>query len=262
MGEEIVTNNLLMALRPADLALLRPRLEGVTLATGTMLFHAGEEVRWAHFPCGGALVAFQVGLEDGRDVEAALVGREGAVGGIVSQGRLPAFSSAAVRVGGDLLRISCADLEAAKQRAPALAHAFARYADCLLAQVFQGVACNAAHTIEQRAARWLLAARDRTGLAEVALTQEELAGMLGVGRSYVSRVLQGLRRRRVLATRRGRLAITDAKGLAALSCGCEQAVRRHFREVLAGVYPTAAESRALHSAAHDKPRAALEGTES
>ncbi|MFL1461024.1 Crp/Fnr family transcriptional regulator [Roseococcus sp. DSY-14] len=246
--EQAVTNNLLSLLRPADHALLRPHLEAVTLEVGTVLFQAGDEVRWAHFPCGGALVAFQVGLEDGHEVETALVGREGAVGGIVSQGRLPAFSCAVVRVGGGFLRIPSAELEAAKQRAPALAHVFARYADCLLAQVFQGVACNAAHTIGQRAARWLLAARDRTGLAEVELTQEELAGMLGVGRSYVSRVVNGLRARGVVATRRGRLEITDPAGLAALSCGCEQAVRRHFREVLDGVYPTAAESLALRSA--------------
>ena len=238
-------NNLLAALRPPERAVLEPLLERVTLPDGKMIFAAGDEVRHAHFPCGGALVAFQIHLEDGRQAEAALVGREGAVGGIVSQGRLPAFSSAVVRVGGEFLCIPSVALEAAKERAPRLAHFFARYADCLLAQVFQSVACNAAHTIEQRLARWLLAAQDRTGGPEVRLTQEEMAGMLGVGRTYVSRVLNGMRAAGVLETRRGRLSITDPQALAAQSCGCQDAVKRHFAEVLAGVYPTPAESRAL-----------------
>lgn len=245
MDTQGTTNNLLAALRPAERALLAPSLHRVELAEGTVLFAAGDEVQAAHFPCDGALAAFQIQLEDGREAEAALVGREGAVGGIVSQGRLPAFSSAVVRVAGSFLCIPSSALEAAKAQSPALGHLFARYADCLLAQVFQSVACNAAHTIEQRLARWLLAAHDRTGGPEVRLTQEELSAMLGVGRTYVSRVLNGMRAAGVLETRRGRLAITDPTRLAAQACGCQAAVKRHFAEVLAGVYPTAAESRAL-----------------
>ncbi len=239
------TNNLLAALRPAELRLLEPALRPMRLAEGDILFKAGDEVQEAHFPCDGALVAFQVGLEDGRQAEAALVGREGAVGGIVSHGRLPAFSSAIVRVGGNFLSIRSTALEAAKARSASLGHLFARYADCLVAQIFQSVACNAAHTIEQRTARWLLAARDRTGEPEVRLTQDQLAAMLGIGRSYVSRVLREMRGAKLLETRRGRLAITDPARLAARSCGCQDAVRRHFEEVLDGVYPTPAESRAL-----------------
>ena len=38
--------------------------------------------------------------EDGRDVETILVGREGAVGGIVSQGYLPAYTRICVKFGG------------------------------------------------------------------------------------------------------------------------------------------------------------------
>ena len=245
MIENGFTNNLLDALRLPERMLLSSALEPVRLKAGDTLFHAGDEVRAAHFPCGGSLVAFQIHLEDGRQVEAALVGREGAVGGIVSHGRLPAFSSAVVRVGGEFLCLPSKVLEAAKSRSPTLHHVFARYADCMLAQVFQSVACNAAHTIEQRTARWLLAARDRTGMAEVELTQEELAGMLGVGRSYVSRVLREMREAGVVSTRRGRLCIADPKALKAQACGCQDAVKRHFAEVLSGVYPTPTQSRAL-----------------
>lgn len=247
MQTEPAANNLLRALRPADLALLEPHLEPVLLGGGQVLFEAGDEVLAAHFPCGEALVAFQVVMEDGAAVEAALVGREGAVGGIVSQGRLPAFSRAVVRGAGPFLRISSVKLEAAKNRSPALGHAFTRYADCMLAQVFQSVACNAAHGLEARLAKWLLASRERTGRDEVPVTQEQLAGMLGAGRSYVSRVLGELRGRGVVATRRGRLVIEDPQALSRVSCRCQDQVRRHFEEVLAGVYPTVRESQEMHA---------------
>jgi CRP-like cAMP-binding protein len=176
-------------------------------------------------------------LSSGASVETALIGREGAVGGIVSQGHLPAYSRAMVVIGGDFMRIELAALEEAKARSLTLRHLFARYADCLLAQIFQSVACNATHRIEQRAVKWLLTAMEHTGKHEILLTQEQLASMLGVGRSYVSRVIQVLKQQRVLETRRGGLIVLDSEKLASLSCDCPDQVRRHFDEVLKGVYP-------------------------
>jgi CRP-like cAMP-binding protein len=157
--------------------------------------------------------------------------------GIVSQGRLPSFSRAEVLHDGLVLRIDVERLEGAKMKSLSIRHLFARYADCLMAQVFQSVACNAAHSIEQRAARWLISAMERTSDARVPLTQEQLAGMLDVGRSYVSRVIQSLKARRLIETHRGGLTVADPEGLRALACGCQSAVRRHFEEVLRGVYP-------------------------
>jgi CRP-like cAMP-binding protein len=237
------TNNLLRALRPADLALLRPALQPWHGEAGALLYRPGDRVDHVYFPCGGALVSFRVTLEDGREVETALVGREGAVGGIVSQGDLPAFARAQIQVPGAFLRLRLDALQAAKRRSPALGNLFARYADCLMAQMFQAIACNAVHSIEQRTAKWLLAAMERTGPESVALTQEQVAGMLGVGRSYVSRVIQAMKARGLVETRRGGLTVRDARGLAGLSCECNAALRRHFDEVLRGVYPTAAETR-------------------
>lgn len=213
-----------------------------------MLFEAGDGVEFVHVPCGPTHASFSVTLENGAPVETALIGREGAMGGIVSQGRLPAYARAVVRAGGPFLRIPCVRLEAAKERSAPLRNAFARYADCLLAQVFQSVACNAVHGIEARTAKWLLAARDRTGSPEVEPTQEQLAGMLGVGRTYVSRVLRELRCAGVVATRRGRLVIQDTTALLATSCPYNELVKRHFQEALSGVYPSAAESQSMRSA--------------
>lgn len=230
-------NNLLRALRPADLALLEPHLIEQTVTSGTVLYEPGDNVQKVYFPCDSTLLSFRVQLDDGRAVETALVGREGAVAGIVSQGRLPAYSRAEVQFGGPILWMNVEDLEEAKMKSLVLRHIFARYADCLMAQVFQSVACNAAHSIEQRAAKWLISAMERTNDTSLPMTQEELAGMLGVGRSYVSRVIQTLKHRGMIETRRGSLTVANPEGLSHLACSCQTAVRRHFDEVLKGVYP-------------------------
>ena len=48
------------------------------------------------------MASFRIILLDGGNVETALVGREGAVGGIVSKGRLPAYARAVVQFGSPL----------------------------------------------------------------------------------------------------------------------------------------------------------------
>jgi hypothetical protein len=176
-------------------------------------------------------------LDDGQAIETALIGREGAAGGIVSHGHLPAYTRAEVQFGGSFFRINLDHLEDAKRRSLTLRHLFDRYADCLMAQIFQSVACNATHSIEQRTAKWLLAWAERTGTDDLSLTQEELSAMLAVGRSYLNRVIGDLRTRQIIQTRRGRITIRSVDALRALACECNTSVSRHFEEVLKGVYP-------------------------
>ena len=230
-------NNLLRALRDPDYALIAPHLFATEHSVNDVIYNPGDHVEVVHFPCGPAMVSFLISGEDGRDVETVLIGREGAVGGIVSQGRLPAYSRIMVKFGGDFACLNVADLEAAKARSPVLRNVFARYADCLLAQVFQATACNAIHAIDQRAAKWILAASERTGDDVVPFTHEELAGMLGAGRSHTTRVLQEFRSAGLIETRRGSVRVRDRAALKKLACNCNELVKSHFDEVLAGVYP-------------------------
>jgi CRP-like cAMP-binding protein len=232
-------NNLIAALRAADRGLLLGDASEIEAAAGDVLYEPGDDVRHVYFPRGPALVSFLVVFDDGETVETALIGREGAVGGIVSRGRLPAFARTIVQHPGALYRLETARLEQAKDASPAIRSLFARYADCVMAQMFQAVACSARHSIEARTARWLLAAQDRTGGPRIPITQERLAQVLGVGRSYVGRVVGSLRAAGALLPRHGALEIRDTARLRAASCDCDDAVRAHFERVLAGVYPEA-----------------------
>jgi len=235
-------NNLLRALRPADYALLHPGIEAQQRARGELLYNPGDNVEVVYFPCGPSLASYLVPNEDGQEVETILVGREGAVGGIVSRGHLPAYCRILVKYPGKFMRLRVSDLEVAKAKSHALARLFERYADCLLAQMVQSSACNAIHSIERRAAKWILSAMERTGDHLVPLTHEELAGMLGVGRSYTSRVLQTFRQEGLLETRRSAMLVKDIDALRARACRCNDAVKMHFDTVLEGVYPAELEA--------------------
>lgn len=231
------SNNLLKSLNEKDKVLLIPHFKEITVERGQVLYEPGDDVKYAYFPCDQTLVSFLVLLEDGRGIETALVGREGAVGGIVSNGRLPAYCRAAVQFPGKMLRVECIVLEEVKMQSMTVRYLFARYSDCLLSQIFQSVACNATHTIEQRTAKWLVAALERTGDHIIPLEQEQLASMLGVGRSYISRVIKNLKIRGVIEPMRGKLRVHSLDDLKALACGCNDMVNHHFDTVLRGVYP-------------------------
>lgn len=234
-----IGNNLIDSLRPAERALIVSRLHLWCGAIGKVIQSPGDPVEWAYFPLDRAMVSYRVTFADGREVETALIGREGAVGGIVSRGHLPAFALAVVQFEGCFGRLPLAELEALKAKEPRIESLFNRYADCLVAQIFQAGACNATHTIEQRAAKWMIAACERTGTDELSLTQEQLAGLLGIGRSYTSRVLGRFKAEEIVETRRGRIRVRDHDRLSATACDCDTSVRRHFDLVLKGVYPEA-----------------------
>ena len=214
MGEmkQPTQNNLLDHLRGGDFDLLAPHLKPFSANANEILYDHGQDVSTVYFPCGPTLVSF-VTPEDGGAVETTLIGREGAVGGIVSQGESPAIQKSwcSWRRFPDL---PIALLDEAKSASRSLDNLFARYADCTMAQIFQSTACNAAHGIEQRTAKWILAAVDRTGDDEVPLTQERLAAMLGVGRSYISRVIGRFKEKKILNVKRGYLIIADRRRLA------------------------------------------------
>ena len=114
-------NNLLRRLSDSDFALIAPHLAREEAGPSDLLYNPGDDVEIVHFPCGPSLASYLVPNEDGRDVETILVGREGAVGGIVSQGYLPAYTRIMVKFGGPFVRLPIGKLDAAKTKSATLA---------------------------------------------------------------------------------------------------------------------------------------------
>jgi hypothetical protein len=232
-----VQNRLLAALAPRDLDLVHPALETVHLNAGAVLFEPGQDVTHICFPSQDMIAALVLDLRNGQSAEAAMIGCEGAAGGIISGGHKPAFARGIVQIGGGASRLSTKVLNSAKERSPTLRDHFARYADCLLAQALQSVACNAVHEVDARLARWLLTLQDRLGKAELRVTQEFISQMLGVHRSYTTRIIGGLESRGSIRKARGVIVIVNRHKLEAQACECYAYLRRHFERLLPGVYP-------------------------
>ena len=224
-------NHLLATLSSEARALIEPFGTMVELETGEAVLKRGEQVEVSLFPIGPTMISMAVELSGGRTVEAALIGLRGAVGGIISCGEAPAFTRAVVLVGGPAYRVPMPALEEAKRRSPFIANLFCRFADYLLSQVMQSVACSAFHSIEQRAARWLLHAQDRTG-DRIALTQQALADLLGVQRTTVNSVVQAFERDGLITTRRGVIQVADRAGLLRAACECYRRLEDHFGAVI------------------------------
>jgi CRP-like cAMP-binding protein len=231
-ADQAFTGNHLLSTFARDARdLIESHGEMVELEAGKVVLDQGDQVLTTLFPVGPTMISMAVELSGGRSVEVALIGRRGAVGGIVSCGKAPAFTKAVVLVGGPAFRLPMEALESAKTHSPFIGNLFCRFSDYLLSQVMQSVACNVFHSIPQRAARWLLHAQDRTG-DRIDLTQQALAGLLGVQRTTVNAVIQSLEQDGVIASGRGVVRVLDRGGLMERSCECYQKLEDHFAAVI------------------------------
>ena len=70
------------------------------------------------------------------------------------------------------------------------------YVQAFQEQVLVSVACNGAHSLKQRLARWLLMMRDRGDDDALQITQSLLAEMLGVQRPSITNAAEELERAR------------------------------------------------------------------
>ena len=229
--EAFAGNQLLSTFAPEARALIEPHGTLVELRSDEIALSRGDQVMATLFPIGPTMISMAVELSGGRTVEVALIGRRGAVGGIVSCGHAPAFARAKVLVGGPALRVPMTALEHAKQKSPFIGNLFCRFSDYLLSCVMQSVACNSFHPIPERASRWLLHAQDRTG-DRIELTQQALANLLGVQRTTVNAVVQSLEQERLIAAGRGVIRVTNRDGLLRRSCECYQRLEDHFDAVI------------------------------
>ena len=224
-------NRLLSTFTREARALIEPFGTLVELEAREMVLKRGEQVRSTIFPLDSTLITLVVDMSGGRSIEVASIGSHGAVGGIVSCGHAPAFSRAEVLVGGPAYRVPMEALEDAKGRSPFIGNLFCRYSDYLLATVMQSVACNAFHSITERAARWLLHVQSRAG-DRIELTQEALAGLLGVQRTTVNAVIQELSSEGLIATSRGIVRVLDRAALRRRACECYGRLEDHYAAVI------------------------------
>ncbi len=162
-------------------------------------------------------------MENGAMVEVATIGREGMAGLSTRGPGHTASTNNLVVVQGDsdcCYRMSSDDFRREMDQCDAFTDLITNYSEAFLGVVMQSTGCNAAHSVEQRLAKWLLMAHDRMEATEFPLTQEFVAMMLGATRQTVTVAAGTLQKAGLVTYHRGRIRIVDRKGLEAASCEC------------------------------------------
>lgn len=217
-------NIVLRELTPEDLERITSAAEFVTLSGKDTVWEANQPIRHVYFP--ETAVISLVTLLDPGSIEAITIGNDGFVGLPVFHGPGETVTRANCQMPGTTWRMSAAAFTKLCSQMPELNRALDRYSQLVIETISQSAACNRVHVIEERCARWLLMSQDRVDSVEIPLTQEFLAQMLGVRRPGVTVAIGILERAGFISHGRGRITVTDRKGLEAASCECYSAIRR------------------------------------
>jgi CRP-like cAMP-binding protein len=223
-------NQLLAALPPKDYARLRSELVTVPMKLKQILWEPNRPIEAVYFPIDA--VASILALTDGHTVEVGTIGNEGLVGLPVFLGAITSSGRALVQVAGQGVRLDVAVFRREAHREGRLRQLLERYTQAFMTQVSQTTACNRAHSVKQRLARWLLIVRDRVNRNEFPLTHEFLGQMLGVRRATVSDTAAALQRVKLISYHRGVITIRDGRGLERRACECYRLVRQEFERLL------------------------------
>src|SRR5262245_26337735 len=178
-------NRLLLALSARDLKRLRPELEYIRCERKQVLIDADSSLDHVFFPDSGVVSVVAV-YADGSVIEMATIGREGCTGMQAVLGARSSSVQLLVQIPGSAAKMSRAAFARAMESMPSFRNLMYAYVHAFLEQVLVSVACNGAHSLQQRLARWLLMMRDRSDADALSITQSLLADMLGVQRPTVS----------------------------------------------------------------------------
>jgi len=192
------------------------------------LQEAGDPPDYVYFPTSGIISLLTV-LENGMMIEFATVGREGMTGVPLFLAMGDSNTALISQVPGLSLRMRARDFYGVTRSCPSLAAVIRRYCGTMLALVEQSAACNRAHHVDARCARWLLMTHDQVGADTFPITQEFLAQMLGVSRPSVAASTAALQKNGLISYHRGELTIEDRGALEQASCECYAVVREHYR---------------------------------
>jgi CRP-like cAMP-binding protein len=191
----------------------------VEIPLGRVLYHNGEEARYAYFPNSG-VISMLHSIESGDMIEVGLVGSEGMVGLPIILGGAEETDNALVQIKGQAVRISAEVLKNEFNKGGKLQKLLLRYVYLRFECLSRTVACNRLHTVDQRLAKWLAMMQGRSGSDSFAITHESMSRMLGVRRSGVTVSAGDLQRAKLIRYSRGKIDIINTPGLESAACEC------------------------------------------
>jgi CRP-like cAMP-binding protein len=217
-------NAILDRLPPAERAELLPDLTVATDEETRILWMRDDPIDRVHFPI-DCVYSVVVELEQGHTYEVDVVGRGGVIGGELAIGGEVAPRTVMCQVGGRVARLSRDRFRTALAASQVF---LAAVRESLRRQWFvsqQTVACNFAHTPEQRAARWILMTHDQIGRDRFPLRAEFLSIMLGMSATAVREPLAVLEHLGCIRFAEEQVAVVARRELHGFACECYERQR-------------------------------------
>ncbi len=224
-------NHLLAALPAEIFERILPHLELVSMPLGEVLYESGGQLQYVYFPT-TAIVSLHYLMESGASAEISGVGNEGVLGISLFMGGNTTPSLATVQTAGCGYRLKGRLMMEEFNLAGPMMRLMLRYTQALMTQISQTAVCNRHHSIEQQLCRWLLLTLDRLPSNELTITQELIAGMLGVRREGITEAAGNLQRASLISYRRGHITVLDRSGLESHACECYNVVKKEFHRLL------------------------------
>ncbi|HEY4274796.1 MAG TPA: Crp/Fnr family transcriptional regulator, partial [Rhizomicrobium sp.] len=199
-------NGILSGLSHGDAALLSPFLTAVDLPVRKQLETRNRRIEHVYFLDAG-IASMVASAGTNHSIEIGMIGSEGMTGLSVVMGTDRSPHEIFMQSGGHGWRIASADLVQAMAASPALRDGLLRYSHTLMTQMGYTALSNGRYKLEERLARWLLMAHDRSSGGDVLLTHEFLAVMLGTRRPGITAALSEMEKGSVIGTRRGSITV-------------------------------------------------------
>jgi CRP-like cAMP-binding protein len=222
-----VENRLLRTLPESDRWHLEPHLVPVHLEQDQSLYVQGDPFEYLYFPLDAVTSSVAI-MNDGATVEICMTGREGVTGVVSMFGDQRARNWTRVLIAGDAVKAKAEAVSQLFRRSEETQRVLLGYYRALITQISQRAVCNGRHTILQRLACWLLMLHDRVGADEIRLTQEEMAGKLGVRRAGVTQAARSLLLAGAVDYNHGRINVRDREALELIACECYRVQSEEF----------------------------------
>jgi CRP-like cAMP-binding protein len=209
-------------------------LKLVLLQLGEILYEPGDQLQHAYFPT-SAIVSLHYVTESGGSTDIAGVGNEGMVGISLFMGGDTTSSSAMVQTAGHAYRLEARLLKQAFDRTGLMQNLLLRYTQVLITLISQTAACNRHHSVEQQLCRLLLLNLDRSASNTFIMTQELIAGILGVRREGITEAAVKLQHAGYIRYRRAHITVLERTGLESRACECYGVGKKELLRLLPNV---------------------------
>jgi CRP-like cAMP-binding protein len=212
VARETTANKILAALSASDFALLAPHLSPVDLPVRRQLEIRNRKIEHVYFLESG-IGSVVISAGSNHSIEVGIIGNEGMTGLPVILASDRALHETFMQGAGHGWRIGVEEFRAAMHASASLRTVMLHYALTMVSQMAFTALANGRYKIEERLARWLLMAADRTQDNVITLTHEFLSVMLGARRPGITNALNAFEKRGIITARRGMIEIVNRHAL-------------------------------------------------